>query len=172
MRSSVKKSYEPGERFEFSYPFARSTYARFDGDEDGFGTTEVPTWKVGVRHADKGEGDVESLADGLGRCVLTVISVHKPGKYPVRVFFTRTWVSPDGKAFGKGTCRVTTAAAFATLAHGYRHPFVLAGCKCEGCDWPHHDHRSAGYWQARESPLDENFAVDPADGRVTPGERA
>jgi hypothetical protein len=137
---------EVGQRFEFPYPFARDTYIAHDGDEEtGPTITEVPTWKVGVRHADKGEGDVESIADGLGTCVLTVVSLHKPGKYPERVFFTRTWVTPEGKAFGKTKCRMTTVGAFRSLTYGYRHPYVLAGCKCQGCEWPYEDHRRGSH---------------------------
>jgi hypothetical protein len=140
---AARADLKTGDVFEIVYPFARATYSRFDGDEDGCGTTEVETWKPGVRHADKGEGDIESLADGFGRMVLTVVSVHKPGRFPTRVFFTRTWVTPDGKPFGKTKCRVTTRAAFRTLAQGYRHAFVFAGCQCAGCDWPYYDHRIA-----------------------------
>lgn len=155
--------YKTGDRFEFVYPFARDTYRAVDEDEDGSGYADVPTWKVGVRHADKGEGDIESIADGLGRCVVTVVSTHKPGKYPTRVFFTRTWIAPDGKAFGKTKCRMTTAATFKTLVQGYRHEFVLAGCSCEGCRWPHCDHRYGDSLASMESAMSAG-AVDPVGG--------
>ena len=131
----------PGEVFEAVYPFVRSTFiSHYQGDE-GWVEDEIPTWTPGTRYADKGEGDIECIADAFGRVVLTVVSVHKPGRYPTRVFFTRTWVDPGGKPFGKTKCRVTTVPTFLTLTRGYRHEFVLAGCACEGCKWPHHDHR-------------------------------
>lgn len=66
------------------------------------------------------------------------------------MFYTRTWIDPDGKAFGKTKCRVTTVPAFRTLAHGYRHQYVLLGCKCDGCDWPNSDHRMQGHTKADE----------------------
>lgn len=136
---------EKGAVYNVVYPFARATYTDHgNGDEEGGDSPEeVPTWKPGVRHADKGEGDIESLVDAFGRMVLTVIDVHKPGKYPTRVFYTRTWVNPDGKAFGKGKLKITTVSAFLSFTRGYKHEFILAGCKCEGCKWPYHDHRLA-----------------------------
>lgn len=155
-----------GEVFNVAYPFARSTYSRWDGDEEtGPYCTDVPTWAPGVRHADKGEGDVESIADGFGRMVLTVVSTHKPGKYPMRVFFTREWITPDGKQFGKRKCRVTTLGAFKALTQGYRHQFVLAGCACEGCRWPHHDHRYGELLKAEDA---EYAAAAHADAPSTP----
>ncbi len=134
----------PGQQFTVVYPFAHDTYVEHVEGDEGWQESEVPTWKVGVRHADKGEGDVESIADAHGKSVLTVISVHKPGRFPTRVFFTRTWIAPDGKAFGKTKCRVTTVPTFMALTRGYRHPYVLAGCKCDGCRWPLTDHRMKG----------------------------
>jgi hypothetical protein len=134
-----------GESFSAVYPFVRDTYTSYDFEPEGVTTHELPTWKPGVRHADKGEGDVESLADGLGQMVLTVVSVHKPGRYPTRVFFTRQWITPEGKLFGKAKCRMTTVGAFFVLSRGYRHEYVLAGCGCDGCAWPYRDHRLKGH---------------------------
>lgn len=142
----MKKQLPPavGEIFESVYPFHRATFGKWDGDESGEGYVEgIPTWTPGCRHAERGEGDIQNVADAFGRVVLTVVSLHKPGKYPTRVFFTRTWVNPDGKAFGKTTCRITTVPTFRLLTQGYRHEFVLAGCKCDGCKWPFQDHRRA-----------------------------
>lgn len=134
---------QAGDRFEVPYPFSRDTYEDTDySDEAGVTSSMVPTWKVGPTYIQTPpEGDTLSVADALGISVLTVVSVHKPGKYPTRVFFTRTWVSPEGKAFGKTKCRITTVPTFRTLTQGFRHDFVLRGCKCKGCEWPFHDHR-------------------------------
>jgi hypothetical protein len=149
----------PGTSYDLPYPFARSTYEAWDGDESGQGVVERPTWKPGVRHADKGEGDVQSIADALGRQILTVVSTHKPGRYPLRVFFTREWVNPDGQRFGSLACRVTPLATFRTLTRGYRHEFVLHGCQCEGCKWPHHDHRNGEELKAEREAYQERQAV-------------
>jgi hypothetical protein len=112
----------PDQTFEFRYPFVRETYRAFDSDEDGSGEIEVPTWKPGVRFENvPPEGDTRTHADALGLCRLTVVATFKPGRYPERVFFTRTWVTPDGKAFGKPKLRMTTVGAFRTACRGYRY---------------------------------------------------
>lgn len=143
--TTATKDITPGEVFEAQYPFVRDTWIERDEDEEGRGSTEVPTWKPGTRYEQvPPEGRTVTLADGLGRVVLTVVSLHKPGPFPTRVFFTRSWVTPDGKAFGKRKCRVTTVQTFRTLALGYRHDYKLEGCDCYGCAWPFEDHRKGG----------------------------
>lgn len=124
-----------GETFECVYPFVRDTFERVDACEESVDFVTTDTWKPGTRNELVGnESDTESCADGMGRMVLTVVSTHKPGRYPMRVFYTRSWVTPDGKAFGKTKCRMSTVGAFRSLAGGYRHPFVLLECQCDGCD--------------------------------------
>lgn len=115
--------YQPGQVFNVQYPFVRTTWERLDGDdESGFTTTEMPGWKPGVRYTQVGpEGDTRTHMDAFGVMMLTVVSVHKPGKYPTRVFYTRTWINPEGVAFGKGKLRVTSQSAFTGYTRGYRH---------------------------------------------------
>lgn len=110
-----------GEVFTVPYPFVRDVYNQVDSDEDGVTFTDVPTWKPGVRFEDVGEGWVDSIADGMGAMRLTVVSVHKPGRYPTRVFFTRQWVDPDGKVFGKGKLHIASLEKFRRLSRGYQH---------------------------------------------------
>lgn len=61
----------------------------------------------------------------MGLMVLSEVSRHKPGKYLERVFYVRSWVTPEGHPFGKAKLRITTAANFARLCKGYRHKFAL-----------------------------------------------
>lgn len=143
-----------GEVFTLPYPFARAEYP-FDGED-------VPTWKPGTRSENRhsavwtGE-DVPvaySVADAIGTQVLTVVGVYQPQGFPTRVFFTRSWVTPEGKAFGNRKCRATTVSAFGTLTGGYRHEYVLEGCSCDGCR-RHYDHRKQGLdaaWLVGEFP--------------------
>lgn len=70
-------------------------------------------------------GDTDCIAHGLGFQRVTVISKHKPGKFPARVFYVRKWEDPDGKVWGKGKLHITTEAAFKGLVRGYRHEFEL-----------------------------------------------
>lgn len=118
-----------GEVFEVPYPFVRDTYHGIEQDEEGEGWHEValPSWKPGTRSEYTGapDGDTGSVADAMGAQILTVISLHRPGKYPERVFFTRQWRDPDGKVWGKTKLRITTRGAFSALCAGYRHSFDL-----------------------------------------------
>jgi hypothetical protein len=118
------------EAYEVRYPFVRAVYHEVDGDSEGFSYVEVPTWKPGVRT----EGGTDSLyrewtrqeADGVGLMRLTVVSRHTPSpKYRERVFFTREWVDPDGRTFGKRQLRVLGAAAFKRIATSFRVEYEI-----------------------------------------------
>jgi hypothetical protein len=111
------------EEFIIEYPFVRSTYT----EQDEEGMSEVACWKPGVEFVPTGQygEDVDTVAHGVGKQRLTVISRHRPGKFPERVFYVRQWIDPDGKAFGKPKLRITTACAFTTLCRGYRYHFEV-----------------------------------------------
>lgn len=116
-----------GDVFEVVYPFVRDV---FDDYEDDWRTGEshskkVPTWKPGTIAESCGPEDFEDVCHARGAMLLTVVSIHKPGRFPTRVFYTRQWRSPDGKTFGKGGLRMTTSAAFRRLCSGYRVPYVV-----------------------------------------------
>lgn len=115
------------ETFRVAYPFALEEYS---GPKDGefFDGT---TWRPGVRFEVRDSGylydpDQVAIADGMGQMVLEVVSRHKPGKFPERTFFLRSFVDPDGRTFGKAKLRVTTTSAFKRMAAGYRHGFEIA----------------------------------------------
>jgi hypothetical protein len=111
-----------GEVLQFSYPFVRDTYSEMD---EG-GVSESPTWKPGVRFVERGgDRDPEAVADGIGQQIISVVSTHRPGNFPERVFYTRKWRDPSGKVFGKGSLRVMSAAGLRSLIRGYRHPFEI-----------------------------------------------
>lgn len=63
--------------YECPYPFIRDTYATYD--ECGPDAREV--WNPGVRF-----NNDSAEADGAGKLILEVVSTHKPGRYPERVF--------------------------------------------------------------------------------------
>ena len=102
--------------FEVSYPFTRGTFARF-------GEPEQPSWTPGTRYKPAGPEDYEEVADGVGKQILTVVSVHKPGRYPERTFYTQQWEDPDGKRFGKGKLRMTTTPTFRKRTEGFYRPY-------------------------------------------------
>jgi hypothetical protein len=109
---------EVGKQYRCPYPFVWDTYLSFNED----GPCDIDTIRPGVRYEDV---DVVE-ADVMGEMVLDVISIHKPGKYPERVFYVRSWVGPDGKQFGKKCLRITTMANFKIMMKGYRYRVEVA----------------------------------------------
>ncbi|MGI9485439.1 MAG: hypothetical protein ACR2RF_06065 [Geminicoccaceae bacterium] len=112
--------WQEGNKFEFDYPFVLED-STIGIDEDG--GVIAKSWRPGVRWEPVGPEDSDAFADGIGRQIVTVVSVHKPGRYPTRVFYTRKWKSPSGKVFGNPRLMVTTV--FAKLIRGYRYRFNL-----------------------------------------------
>lgn len=111
-----------GVTFDVRFPFVRETV-------DLGGPATVDGWRPGVRFElrDPPYGDEsESMADGEGFMRLTVVSIHKPGRFPTRVFYTRQFTGPDGKTFGKGALRIKTLDAFRRIARAYQHPYRIA----------------------------------------------
>ena len=101
-----------------------------DPEADSFVT--VKSWRPGCNIDDGGPEDSgEYVADGIGAMLLTIISTHRPGRYPERVFYVRQWRDPDGKVFGKTSLRVLSRWAFTRMARGYRHSF-----ECDALEVP------------------------------------
>lgn len=112
---------EPGAVFVVdNYPFVLTTFTEFEPDAEGFSTVEMQTWKPGHEYVEVGpEGEADAVCDGYGKQILTVVSTHKPGKFPERVFYTREWEDPDGKRFTSGGCKIAVKSKFMRLASGY-----------------------------------------------------
>lgn len=106
-----------------AYPFARCTVELWDGEN---GTTIFDSWKPGTRPVPCGPDDSEDVADGMGWMNLQEVSRHKPGKYPERVFYVRTFTDPDGRTFGKTKLRMTTAQNFKRLSTRFGYRFRMA----------------------------------------------
>jgi hypothetical protein len=124
------------------YPFVREKVSLRDEDEEGCGSVEVDSWRPGVRYEQyrgSGDGYTETICDGWGVMRLAEISRHKPGKYPERIFYTRQFVDPAGKVFGKPKLRMTTAQNFKVLCAGYRFESdidVVAGVRVDKHELP------------------------------------
>ena len=112
---------EPGQAIEVPYPFVREEVSLADAD----GIGPVKSWRPGTRAEPIAPDDYGLFADALGTMILTVVSLHKPGKYPERVFYTRRWRSPTGKEFGKGNLHIRSVGHFRHLCRGYRHHFKV-----------------------------------------------
>lgn len=106
-----------GQEFRNAYPFVKDTYGEYNGEE----FVEKPTWKPGCRYEACGYygDDSEAVADGQGEQILTVVDVHKPGRYPERVFYTVAWVDPNGRKFGKGKLHIATVEKFRRRTRGF-----------------------------------------------------
>lgn len=110
-----------GAEIEVAHPFVRSTYTDFDGERP----YERPTWRPGTRGEMIPPDDSEMVADGIGTQIVTVVSIHKPGPFPARVFFTRRWRDPDGREFGKNKLHIKSTQGFRSIINGFRHEYRL-----------------------------------------------
>lgn len=117
----TKRIFTAGDAIEFPYPFIRVEFEQWNEE----GSYNVPSWQPGVRYVPWGYDDSQSVADGIGKQMINVISIHKPGKYPERVFYTRRWETPDGKLFGKHKLMAKTTPAFRKLVSGYEYKYEL-----------------------------------------------
>lgn len=118
-----------GEVFTVPYPFVRDELKDRQLNE-----ASTPTWKPGIRYASQqrycGHGEIDEhvygVADGIGSMRVTVVGVYRPGRFPTRVFYSRQWVSPEGKEFGKvNVLRIATLGWFNRMVRGYQHEFVV-----------------------------------------------
>lgn len=110
-----------GQDYSCKYPFVRTKYRVYD-DIDSF--KEIESMRPGTEPVIYGD-DTEYEADGVGEMILHLVSIHKPGKYPTRVFYTRRWKDPDGKVWGKKELKVTTQGNFRQMLKGFRHVYDL-----------------------------------------------
>ena len=111
-----------GQEFRVEYPMVLEPVELL-GDE---GPYQTNSWRPGVRYVNHSPYcDAAAFADGVGLMILRVVSVHKPGKYPERVFYTRTWIDPACRPFGKTKLRVTTTQAFRAMAKGFRYEYEV-----------------------------------------------
>lgn len=155
---------EPGAVFTVAYPFQRGTYEHVDFDPDGSSVQKLPTWQPGIySEYVSQEGDTENRADGVGLVEFSVISVHKPGKYPTRVFYVRSWVDPDGKRFGKPKLRITVGPVFLKLTRGYGYEYRIKACaQCEALPWYSRDHRGHAVYATGNQDAPSSLASIPS----------
>jgi hypothetical protein len=121
MSKKITDKIVPGALIEVGYPFVIEV--------DQFDATNS-RWKPGCTF-DSPDDDSRSravaFADAMGTQILTVVSVHKPGKYLTRVFFTQRWRDPGGAEWGKDKLHVKALGAFRKMLKGYRYRFEIDG---------------------------------------------
>lgn len=108
---------------QVTFPFVRCQVELWDGKE---GTRIIDSWKPGTREVMYGPESTESVADGMGTMNLDEVSRHKPGRYPERVFYVRTFTDPDGRTFGKTILRVTSAQNFRRLCTRFGYEYRMS----------------------------------------------
>lgn len=108
---------------EVKFPFVRCKVELWDGKE---GVQVVDSWRPGTRGVLVYPDSSEDVADGIGTMSLTEVSRHKPGRYPERVFYVRTFTDPDGRTFGKTKLRMTTAQNYRRLCSGHSYEYRMA----------------------------------------------
>lgn len=120
------------EAYTVAYPFTRCRASVFNGE----GIVEVDSWKPGTEYGPLTDdfGDFYRCADGIGTMNIVEVGRYKPVGYPERVFFVRTFTTPDGHTFGKKRLRVEVASKFRRTVSGYAHEYVLlpTGKACGG----------------------------------------
>jgi hypothetical protein len=113
---------EQGRVYEVAAPFIRVVASRYEEDEDGRGTLFFASWRPGVLYECAGPygDDTRAYCHGVGKAIFRCVSIATlPRPYPARVFFTRSFITPDKKAFGKQTLRLTTVPAFRRRISGW-----------------------------------------------------
>lgn len=108
---------EPGTEFKVPYPFILTT--GYECDEEG--PSYFPSWKPGTEEIPAGPEGSEMVYHGVGSMVLTVVATFKPKGWPTRVFYTRKWIDPQGRTFGKNGLRITTLGYFNQMKRGFRY---------------------------------------------------
>ena len=118
----------PGDVFEVDYPFVRCEVTMLDAD----GPYEAKSWRPGTLNRLIPPDDCESYANGVGKMILTVESVHKPGRFPTRVFYTRKFRGPDGRVFGKGGLHIATLQKFGRISRRFSYDYVIDPDETQG----------------------------------------
>lgn len=121
--------FEAGHTYRVLYPFVLEDVELPPDDPEATQPAVVKSWRPGVVMEQEDQQSFYGAADAMGQMLLTVVDIHKPGRFPTRVFYTRQWEDPSGRVFGKGALRITTLPAFKRLMRGYRHEFWVDGEK-------------------------------------------
>lgn len=112
----------PGAMIEIGYPFV---LIEREGKENPNPESDQWKWRPGVRSVPVYPDSSDDFADGMGTLVVTIVSTHTPPGWPERVFFTKTWRTPEGFEFGRRKLHTLPRPAFTTLCRGFRHRFEL-----------------------------------------------
>ena len=125
----MSQQIEVGKTYIVRYPFVRDEVELPPDDPEATQMAKVKCWRPGVDWEQENAGSAVACADSFGEMLLTVVDMHKPGRFPTRVFYTRQWKDPDGRIFGKRSLLITTQERFRRISRGYRHEIWVDGEK-------------------------------------------
>jgi hypothetical protein len=120
---------QPGEVYTLRFPFKRGEFDPYPDYEDPASGAlfcapkKQPTWVPGWDGGADQYGE-HQWCDGWGLEVRAVVGVFRPGHYPERCFYTRSWQDPDGRVFGRKGLRVIPSRDFRSWARGSRYRFL------------------------------------------------
>ena len=104
----MPREFQPGEVFERDQPFTIVVENKGDPER------ETERWRPGAWDTKYIPPDsAVALANGVGRVRFTVVSIHRPPGYPMRVFFTRQFFMPDGIPYASSRLKNCIASKFA-----------------------------------------------------------
>ena len=109
-----------GETYRVKYPFIMAEHTTVDLDGQ---PVCKECWRPGTRDEFVPPDTGEAVADDEGAMLLTVVDIHKPGRYPERVFYTRKWEDPEGGAFGATKLHITTTPTFKRRATSFYYEY-------------------------------------------------
>jgi len=109
--------FKQGEIIKVECPFLRIAHDGYEAPDPSEPTylykpVKVMSWMPGTKWSDDGYGESYAECHGMGFVVYTIIDTHKlPKPYRERVFYLRSWIDPDDRAFGKKDVKITTPQA-------------------------------------------------------------
>ncbi len=118
---------EEGFTYKIPYPFCSGSWPLV-GNE-----CPKDSWYPGTIVEDHLEGHGRNTVyDEMGFMVITVVSITKIPGWPTRCFYTRHWIDPDGKEFGKKSQLRVNAIGYVTrLLKGHRYVQMVGSVAVE-----------------------------------------
>ncbi|PHR03339.1 MAG: hypothetical protein COB29_13275 [Sulfitobacter sp.] len=103
-----------GEKIESVFPFVR----------EGLQLGGFPYWRPGVAFEDD-EYDRYAYAHGNGKQVLNVLDIYTPIGRGTVVFYTRSWIDPDGGTTKNSRMLMKGEKAFSNLVKGICYDYEI-----------------------------------------------
>jgi hypothetical protein len=114
--------FHAGQEIITEYPFVKE---EIQGHLINVNTDFVSVWIPSVKYEIISEFEEGFFCDGLGKRIITVHAVFKPGKFRTRVFYTQKWQDPEGKIFGSNKLRIMAVQFFRDRSGPFKFPYEV-----------------------------------------------